>query len=678
MKRILKIIGIISLVVVLAISGVIAYLVATVDLDQIKQQISETVKKETGRDLQIKGKLDLNFFPWLGVAIGETHFGNAAGFPGDFASFSNAQASLKLMPLFSSEVELKTLVFDDFTLNLHQRKDGINNWDDLAKAGEQKPTEEKSTVDGAGAAGALVLFLEGIDVRNANVSYKDDQAGSTTSLEGFNLSVGQVGLRRDIPFTMDFKITLSDPQIAGDYRIKGITHFDPTAGLVKVRDLNFKSDLKATGLPVETIDLGFTANLAYDLNRKQLNIEPFALETTLKGEEIPNKSAKLTVNTAVAFDLKAMAASLKPLTIGIPGGTIEGELAYAQKGQKQQLDFNLNADQIDLNRFVVPVPAGSTEATAEKPAPGAAGKKGGKKSGKAAANKTAAADNEALRNLLINGDLKIGKLIQDTLLVTDIAMHIKMRDGILDVSPMTAKLYQGLASNDINVDLRGAAPKIKAKLNLKGFQIGDYLQAVMDKDLIEGSADVNADLQLTAADADSIKRSLNGTAAFNVGKGALKGVNIPDMIRRAKAALSGQQLPPASDQTTDFTELSGTASITNGLVSNNDLSMKSPLLRIAGKGTANLPKEQVDYLVTTKLVAALTGQGGDDLKDLVGIPIPIRITGSFAEPDWKLDLQSVFEEKVKGQTQDVIDEALKDPGKALKDPKKLLEGFKFK
>ena len=106
--------------------------------------------------------------------------------------------------------------------------------------------------------------------------------------------------------------------------------------------------------------------------------------------------------------------------------------------------------------------------------------------------------------------------------------------------------------------------------------------------------------------------------------------------------------------------------------------MKSPLLRIGGDGNANLPQEQVNYLVTAKLVASLSGQGGDDLKDLVGVPIPIRITGSFSEPDWELDLKSVLEEKVKGQAKGVVDEVLKDPQKALKDPKKLLEGFKFK
>ena len=50
MKRVFKIIVIISLVLVLLVCGVIAYLATTIDLDQIKQQISTTVKEKTGRD----------------------------------------------------------------------------------------------------------------------------------------------------------------------------------------------------------------------------------------------------------------------------------------------------------------------------------------------------------------------------------------------------------------------------------------------------------------------------------------------------------------------------------------------------------------------------------------------------------------------------------------------------
>jgi AsmA protein len=366
MKRFFKIFGLIFLTLVVIIAGIIIYIVATVDLEQIKQQISENVKKETGRELQIKGDLDLSVFPWIGVEIGETHFGNAAGFAGDFASFSHARASLKLMPLFSKQVEMSTLDFDDFSLNLHQRKDGINNWDDLAK--KEQPAAGKPAAKTPEEAGALAFFLEGVEIRNANLSFQDDQAGSTFALTNFNLTAGQIGLQRDIPFSVDFKISLSDPQVAGDYRIQGVANLDPNAGLFKVRDVRFDSNLNTTGLPVESVALGLTANLAFDHNRMQLEAKPFDLKATVKGEAIPNRSADLSVSTVLAFDAKAMTATLKPLTIGIPGGKIQGEVAYAQKGKLQQIDFDLTADQIDVNRLVAPAPEASSGEAAKQPA----------------------------------------------------------------------------------------------------------------------------------------------------------------------------------------------------------------------------------------------------------------------------------------------------------------------
>ena len=273
----------------------------------------------------------------------------------------------------------------------------------------------------------------------------------------------------------------------------------------------------------------------------------------------------------------------------------------------------------------------------------------------------------------MNGDITVDKIVREQLLVSDVIMLIKMRDSQLRINPFTAKLYGGLTSNDITIDLRSAAPRIKVSTDIKGFQIGEYLKSAMGKDMITGTANVTADVKLTAADPDTVKRSLNGNVVFNVRDGAIKKVNIPDMIRRAKATLSGQTLPPASVQQTDFTELSGTALITDGLVQNHDLLMKSPLMRISGTGEASLPTEQINYLVTTKLVATLKGQQGEDLKDLVGVPIPIRITGSFAEPDWTVDLTSVFEEDLKGQAKGALEKALKDPEKITENPSELMD-----
>ena len=156
--------------------------------------------------------------------------------------------------------------------------------------------------------------------------------------------------------------------------------------------------------------------------------------------------------------------------------------------------------------------------------------------------------------------------------------------------------------------------------------------------------------------------------------GAVKGVNIGRMIREAKARIEGEPLPPSDEPLqTDFTELSGSINFTDGVGRNDDLHAKSPLLRIRGKGTADLPREQVDYLLTTAIVGSGEGQGGKDLQDLKGLQIPIKVTGSFQKPKYQLDLETLLaaEAKRKGQKrldkviEKELDEKYQEPAKEL-------------
>jgi len=658
MKRFFKVFGLLVLILLVVIVGVIGYLALTVDLDQVKQRISAEVKKQTGRELVIAGDLELSFFPWVGIEIGQTRLGNPAGFQGDFVSFEQAHASIRLIPLFSKQVEMSRLLLDGFTLNLVQRKDGFNNWDDLAAGGEgheKKQTEKQSEPSGTTAA-AGAFMLDGIEIRNAGIVYDDRKAGTRVELTRFNLTTERIDLKRDIPFQISFALNLTEPNIKGDYTLDGVAFIDPD-GPCRIRDIVFSADLQLANQPIEQVEASLNGNLNLDQEHKRLTFDPLQLQVALTGDALPEKPTRIKLNTVLNAEMESTTARLQPLQLEMPGSRMTGEATFARKGEEHRVDFSMAFDQIDLARFVPP--AGQEEPVPEP-----------KEQPKSQQGQS---DQQGLRNLVVNGDLTIGRLVQENLLITDIAMRLKMVNGVLRVNPFTAKLYGGLANQDILVDLRPAAPEVKVKALVKGFQIGDYLQASMEKDLLSGTADVKADINLTAADAESIKKSLNGTAAFNVRNGALKGVNIPDMIRRAKAALAGETIPPASLQQTDFTELSGTALIRDGVVNNDDLSMKSPLLRITGNGNADLPQERVNYLVTAKIVGTTKGQGGADLQELAGLPIPIRIKGSLSEPDWKLDLAAAMKGKVEQQVKGVIDEAMKDPEKAMKDPGKLLE-----
>ena len=154
----------------------------------------------------------------------------------------------------------------------------------------------------------------------------------------------------------------------------------------------------------------------------------------------------------------------------------------------------------------------------------------------------------------------------------------------------------------------------------------------------------------------AIKKTLNGTAAFAFTDGAINGINLAETICNAKAkVLGGLASSSEAPKKTDFSELTGSFLVKNGFVTNDDLSAKSPLLRIEGKGNADLPKENIDYRATATVVATTEGQGGEGLEDLVGIPIPVKIGGTFSEPSYGLDFEALAGALLKSKVGDLVE-----------------------
>jgi AsmA protein len=110
------------------------------------------------------------------------------------------------------------------------------------------------------------------------------------------------------------------------------------------------------------------------------------------------------------------------------------------------------------------------------------------------------------------------------------------------------------------------------------------------------------------------------------------------MLRKVETAFLNSGASVA--QQTDFSELSGTFKISKGIVSNSDLFMASPLLRVTGKGTADMPKRTVDYRVNPKAVTDARGQGGDTA--ITGIAVPVLITGPWHDVQFAPDLAGIL------------------------------------
>jgi AsmA protein len=105
----------------------------------------------------------------------------------------------------------------------------------------------------------------------------------------------------------------------------------------------------------------------------------------------------------------------------------------------------------------------------------------------------------------------------------------------------------------------------------------------------------------------------------------------------------------------------------NGVVNNQDFNLQSPLLRVTGAGKADLVKENLDYLLKASIVGSLQGQGGEDLKKLKGVTIPVRVTGPFDNPSYKPDLSAALSDTVKQKAKEKVEEQKEEVQQKLQD-----------
>jgi len=170
------------------------------DPNDFREQISQSVKSRTGRDLTIEGDISLELFPWLAVGIGKTSLGNAPGFGDEpMASFESASFSVRLLPaILSQEIEVGTATIESLRLNLMADARGDNNWSDLV------PEESTSEAD-TSSESSSGINANSISVTDAMIRYTDIEAGEAIVIDGMNLNVGRVQFNGSpVPFSAEF------------------------------------------------------------------------------------------------------------------------------------------------------------------------------------------------------------------------------------------------------------------------------------------------------------------------------------------------------------------------------------------------------------------------------------------------------------------------------------------
>jgi AsmA protein len=287
-------------------------------------------------------------------------------------------------------------------------------------------------------------------------------------------------------------------------------------------------------------------------------------------------------------------------------------------------------------------------------------------------------DLSALKGINAKGRLQVGQLEVRGLKLAELNAQVSAANGRVTVAPHSAKGYEGALEGELTVDAN--RNEVALRETLKGVSIGPILRDFADQDRLEGKGDVALDVRTAGATVNAMKRNLDGTAKVLLRDGAVKGINLGEVIRKAQGMLGGGSSSPAQGQSagegqkTDFTELSASFRIRNGIAHNEDLDAKSPLFRLGGAGDINIPASSLDYLAKASIVATSRGQGGKEREDLSGLTIPVRLTGPFDNLSYKVDTRGLARDALKSRAGGKVKERLEENKDKLEDKLKGLLG----
>lgn len=673
------------LLLVLVVGAAIVILPMVIDPNDYKEQIVEVVKDQTGRDLEITKDLKLSVFPWLGLETGGVTLSNAEGF-GDkpFAKIETLDLQVKLMPLLSKRVEVDTLVLTGLNLNLMKNKNGKTNWEDLAGEEKQQEPAEKPSAE----APQVAFKVEGIRLRKARIVWHDKQAGERYVLKKMRLVSGALEPGVSVPVKAGFTLTSNKPKLELVTDLQANVKTNEKFTHIQVSGMQINLEGKGKGLPKGGMTVGAGADIDMDTAKGLLQVAGLSVEgpeVALSGNlKVANMNDKPQVSgdiklgktnvkklaalfgskietsdeqalTAVSADLKlshdGKVLKIDPLNIQLDETKAQGYV-HLLDPNGPVLRTKLVMDELNVDRYMPPPSEEEAASKTDKK-----GKKGKKAKG---------SPFKPLRTLDLIAEASIGKLTVSKLHMQQVVVKIVNKDGVLKAAPMDAKLYKGTFKGKTTLDVTGKRPKLHAKEDLTGIQIGPLLKDLAGEDRLLGKGNVSMDLHTVGLTEKAVRRSLRGKASFKLKNGAYKGVNLAELIRTGGGLLGGGGGKKATGKQarTDFSAMSASMKIKKGVITNNNLKAKSPLLRVTGKGKVNLKQDTINYLVTTELVASLEGQGGKGSNKLTGVAIPVRIKGKLTDPSYEPDLSGVLGSQL--DTKKLKDQLGKGAGDKLK------------
>ncbi|WP_374431863.1 AsmA family protein [Tabrizicola sp.] len=573
---------------------------AMVPAERVAQAVSSQFEAMTGRKLQLQGEVSPRLWPSLGITTGPVSIANAEWSESEAPLFQAQGLSIDVNfgALLGGEVRILGLSADQPEINLERSAEGQANWDFAAGTG-----------GGAGSvpAPATGFTLDEGRITGGAIRFVDRQSGREIALD-------------------DVDATLSIPDFSGPFTLSasGLSGGQPVA--LELTGGVFSAFALGRVVPVTaTLTAGGT-KLGFD---GRGGFAPLAAEGALTADlaDLPalgalTGAALTRPSPGLGQDRLQVAGTL----------TLDGSGAVYLRGAEIIADQNQFKGDLDLlpgearpllkgTLAAGPIVVGSPEGSDQS-------------GGEAEGWPEAEIDVSALGTLdaevalsapsLDLGELKLGP--------TRALVTVERARAVIDIREMQA--YEGQVTGDFVVNGRGGL-SVGGRLKFAGLQTQPLFADLMGWDRLVSTTDAELEFLGVGNSIAAIMKSLEGQGALELGRGELRGIDIAGMLRTLDPGFVGE------DQKTPFDGLAGTFTIAAGVLSNSDLKLVAPYVTAAGSGDLDLGERRLNYRLRPTALAAEDGTGG--------VMVPLLITGPWADPSFRLDLESIAREKMEAE-----------------------------
>ncbi|KAF7785413.1 AsmA protein [Pseudoalteromonas rubra] len=641
MKRVLKLVG--ALILVLVIAVVVAPML--IPTSTIIAQLEQQVEANTGRKLDIAGDSELSILPRLNIILNDVRFENMpGGSQPHMLTMDQLAVHIPWLSLLSGEFQLEQFVIRNPKILLEKNAAGQANW--VMALG--KGTASDAPAEQAPSASGPVALPKGFDIALGEVAIYGGELIYADATSGVRHAVSDLALTITLPslykaLELNGKVAFQGETFALNMTV------DTPAKAIESKDFSFSQALESR-----------LVNMTFDGQITEQG-KVFGGALTVSGESVKDIAQWQKV------DLKAKPQAFNQFEVA--GEMRFSNDVFALQSLKAKLDkldiqgrseitlgnrLSVNADvdlgMLDLNPYLpepVEAPEQPTSAPGE-PQP--------------IVWDDSEIDLSALNMLDANVVIRSSGLRAREIKLGANQFSVALNRGKAKLSMDKFAAYEGQGKGVVHVNAASEPYQVTTNFALKGINAEPLLTDAIGFDKVLGKGSLNWDLETRGVSQKQFVSALAGELAFEFKDGGVKGANLAEMVRKGKEMLKGNFSSVSEgvnadfdpDQKTDFSALTGSFQFLNGVGRNRDLNLASPLIRITGEGEVDLPKTYVNYRVVTGIVDTIEGQQSQD--DSTGFKIPVRIKGPFHQVETKLDLSGAAKDKAK----DAVKEKLKD------------------